>query len=183
MQPHTTLERVRADVGAQVKRGYLPGENACRMQPPDWYTAQDLGVRCRPGEAKQCGAPFAANVTVASTATGTLTWVMQTSHFQQFQAVGMHFFAMEPGGAGVLSFLDHTRGFIMTEMTYAGTNYLGSAVGLNLVSFGVNQLQALSVIDLPEFEPGKQNLTMSVQNINSAVTLRLFGYLYGYARR
>ncbi len=179
MQP-TTQARLRAEVGAAMN---LPGENACKMQPPPWYKAQLAGVRCRPGEALQCGAPFAANVTVAGATQGTLTWVMNTSHFQQFRSVGLHFFAIEPGGAAAAAFVDQVRGFTIEDMNYAGTNYLGSAIGLNLVSFGVNQLQALSVVDLPEFEPGKQNLNMVVNNITAATTLRLFAFLYGYARR
>lgn len=177
MQP-TTQERLRAEVGAAMN---LPGENGCKMTPPSWFSAKP-GIACRPGEALQCGAPFAANVSVAAGLPGTLTWVMKDSHFQQFRPVGMHFFANRPGAAGAGAAADHIRGFIITEMNYAGTNYLGSAIGLNLVSFGVNQLQALSVVDLPEFEPGKQDLNMVVTNI-STVTLRVFAFLYGYARR
>lgn len=174
----TSLETVRATVGA----AYLPGEAQCNLTPPPWFTGAP-GDRCRPGQSRQCNAVFSARVNVASGAPGTLLWDVSESNFQKFKPVGMHFFANAPGAAGVLAFADHVRGFIATALTHAGTNYLGSSVGMNLATFGVNQQQGLSVVDIPELEPGKQDVSLTVENIDSATTLNLFGFLYGYALR
>ena len=174
----TSLATVRATVGA----AYLPGEGQCNLTPPSWFTGSP-GDACRPGQTRQCNAVFSARVSVASTLSGTLLWDVSASNFQKFKPVGMHFFANLPGGAGVLAFADHTRGFIATALTHAGTNYLGSAVGMNLASYGVNQQQGLSVVDIPELEPGKQDVSLTVTNIDSGSTLNLFGFLYGYALR
>lgn len=173
----TSLETVRATVGA----AYLPGEGQCDLTPPDWYTAVP-GERCRPGHARQCNATFSARVNVATATEGTLLWDVSESNFQKFKPVGMHFFANEPGGLLAAAFRDNVRGFVATALTHAGTNYLGSSVGMNLASYGVNQQQGLSVVDIPELEPGKQDVTLTVTNI-STVTLNLFGFLYGYALR
>ena len=170
----TTFDHISAVTGAQIQ----PGEVPCSVEPPAWFRDGDA-MGCGPGSMRQCNAVFASSVAVGMAAAGTLTFDCSASNFQRFKAGGIHFFAANLADTDS----DHTRGFTATALTFAGTNYLGGTGALNLAFYGVNQAQALSVVDLPELTPGGQDVTMTVQNVNSATNLTLYAWMFGFALR
>lgn len=170
-----TAEKLRASIGAR----WRPDNSACKIDPPDWYTgAGGNNGGCQPGTWLQCNAVFPARVAVAATLGGTLLWDVSASNFQQFQPVGIHFYATDLVGG-----FDNTRAFVATDLRFADRNYLGSSAGLSLVSYGVEQQQALSVISLPTLTPGGQDVTMAVVNVDTLTNLVLFAWMYGWSRR
>ncbi len=151
----------------------------CPITPPDWYTSQPPGT-CGPGDIAQCNMVFQARLTaLAGGASGTLTFDVSGSNFNKFQPVGLKFTAVLLSATSV----EGIGGVVATAIDFAGTNYLLDEAGMNLTSYGVDARQGLSLFHLPELSPSAQDVTVAVTNVTSAVTVQLFGWMYGFADR
>lgn len=151
----------------------------CPIPTPDWYTDQPPGS-CGPGDIAQCNMVFQARLSaLAGGASSTLTFDVSGSNFNRFQPVGLKFTALllaDPSEEGV-------GGIVATAIDFAGTNYLLDTAGMNLTTFGIDSRLALSMFHLPELTPGAQDVEVQVTNVTSAITIELFGFLYGFAQR
>ena len=150
----------------------------CPITPPAWFDSARSGTAvCGPGDIARYNTVFSASKAVGMGASGTLTFTVNTGTWNRFQPIGMSFLAINLAATQT----EYIGGYTCTALTHAGTNYLlGGA--LNLLSFGVNGQKALSVQHLPELTPGGQNITLTVNNVDSAVDTTLYGILYGFSR-
>ena len=151
----------------------------CPVDAPPWFTDPRTGI-CGPGDIAQCNMVFQARLaTLAGGATGTLTFDVSTSNFNRFQPVGLKFSAV----LLTLTASEGIGGVMATEIDFAGTNYLLDVTGLSLTTFGVDGENALSIFHMPVLKPSAQDVTVAVTNVTSAVTVQLFGWMYGFADR